>query len=74
MKYDWKEKIESSFCFVSLFNGMSTFVGYLVPKPSLEKNSSIIIETIAGKMQNEIDEIVGFTVYRHMGYFMVNSV
>ena len=25
---------------VSLFNGISTFVGYLIPKPFFEKNSS----------------------------------
>ena len=25
---------------VSLFNGISTFVGYLMPKPFFEKNSS----------------------------------
>ena len=28
------------FDLVSLFNGISTFVGYLKPKPSLQKNSS----------------------------------
>ena len=26
--------------FVSLFNGISTFVGYLMPKPFSKKNSS----------------------------------
>ena len=29
-----------AFISVSLFNGISTFVGYLMPKPSSEKNSS----------------------------------
>ena len=28
------------FGWVSLFNGISTFVGYLMPKPFSEKNSS----------------------------------
>ena len=28
------------FSLVSLFNGISTFVGYLMPKPPFEKNSS----------------------------------
>ena len=32
-KFDW-------FGLVSLFNGISTFVGYLMPKPFSEKNSS----------------------------------
>ena len=32
---------------VSLFNGISAFVGYVMPKPSLLKNSSDIIELIA---------------------------
>ena len=27
-------------CLFSLFNGISTFVGYLMPKPSFKKNSS----------------------------------
>ena len=30
---------------VSLFNGISTFVGYLIPEPSLQKNSN---DTIGG--------------------------
>ena len=34
--------------FVSLLNGMSNFVGYLIPKPSLLKNSSDTIQLIAG--------------------------
>ena len=29
-----------SFGLVSLFNGISTFVGYLMPKPFSKKNSS----------------------------------
>ena len=35
---DW-----SHFGLVSLFNGILTFAGYLVPKPSFEKDSSDII-------------------------------
>ena len=31
---------ETWFGLVSLFNGISTFLGYLIPKPSFEKNSS----------------------------------
>ena len=31
------------FALVSLFDGISTFMGYLMPKSSLEKNSSGII-------------------------------
>ena len=36
------------FGLVSLFNGMSTFVGYLMPKPSFEKNSGDAVQPIAG--------------------------
>ena len=32
---------------VSLFNGISTFVGYLLPNPPLYKNSSSTIQLIA---------------------------
>ena len=28
------------FNLVSLFNGISTYIGYLMPKPSFKKNSS----------------------------------
>ena len=34
---------------VSLFNGITTFVGYLIPKPSLQKNTSGNIQPIADK-------------------------
>ena len=34
---------------VSLFNGMSTFVAYLMQKPSSKKNSSYTIQYIAGE-------------------------
>ena len=37
-----------------LFNGLSTFVGYLMPKPSLEKNSGGTIWLIAGKIRRFI--------------------
>ena len=33
----------------SLFNGLLTFVGYLMPKPFLLKNSDGIISPIAGR-------------------------
>ena len=33
---------------VGLFNGISTFVDYLIPKSSLQKNSSDTISPIAG--------------------------
>ena len=33
---------------VSCFNGISTFVGYLMPKPSLQKNGGGTIYLIAG--------------------------
>ena len=36
---------------VSLFNGISTFMGYLKPKLFLSKNSSVTIQTIAGRMR-----------------------
>ena len=36
------------FCLGSLFNGISTFAGYLMPKPSLQKDSSNTIQSIAG--------------------------
>ena len=32
---------------VSLFNGISNFVGYLMPKPTVQKNSSCTIQFIA---------------------------
>ena len=32
----------------ALFNGISTFMGYLMPKPSLLKNSNDNIEAIVG--------------------------
>ena len=38
------------FVLVSLFNGISTFVAYLMPKQSLKKGSSVIIPLIAGEM------------------------
>ena len=38
---------------VFLFNGISIFLGYLMPKPSLLKNSSGTIELIAGLRDNE---------------------
>ena len=34
------DNVSMSFDLVSLFNGISTFGGYLMPKPSLLKNSS----------------------------------
>ena len=34
---------------VSLFNGISTYVGYLMPKPSFKKNSSGTIRPIEDK-------------------------
>ena len=36
------------FSLVSLFNGMSNFVDYLIPKPSLSKNGSGTTSPIAG--------------------------
>ena len=37
---DEKQRSEGdNFGLVSLFNRISTFVGYLIPKPPLEKNS-----------------------------------
>ena len=40
MTYRQKKALKSSFDLVSLFNGISTLVGYLMPKPFFEKNSS----------------------------------
>ena len=39
-KEDGVYHVVIGFCLVSLFNGISTFVGYLMPKPLSEKNSS----------------------------------
>ena len=36
------------FDLVSLFNSISTFVGYLMPKSSLEKNGNDTIQPILG--------------------------
>ena len=36
---------------VSLFNGISTFLGYLIPKPSFKKNSCGIIEPIGERIR-----------------------
>ena len=35
---------------VSLFNGISTFVGYLMPKPSFQKNSNDVISLLAWRI------------------------
>ena len=37
-----------------LFNGISTFVGYLMPKPFSKKNSSGTIQPIAGRIRGFI--------------------
>ena len=39
---------------VSFFNGISTFVGYLMPKPSFEKNRSGTIQPIAERIRGLI--------------------
>ena len=39
---------------VSFFDGISTFVGYSMPKPSLYKNSNGTIYLIAGDMKGRI--------------------
>ena len=44
-----KKKIHKhSFSFISLLNGILTFVGYLMPKPSLKKNRNDTIQPIDG--------------------------
>ena len=40
LTHSWRDKRVHAFDFVSLSNGMSTFVGYLMTKPFLLKNSS----------------------------------
>ena len=49
----WKQKMVW-FGLVSLFNGISTFEGYLMPKPFSEKNSSSTIQPIAGSIRGFI--------------------
>ena len=39
------------FGLVSLFNGISTLMGYLMPKSSIQKNSSDTIKPIAGEIR-----------------------
>ena len=39
------------FGLISLFNGMSTYVGYLISKSSPEKNSAGTIKSIAGRIK-----------------------
>ena len=39
---------------VSLFNVISTFVGYSMPKPSFKKNSNGTIQPIAGRIRGFI--------------------
>ena len=46
--------IATQFSSVSLFNGISNFVGYFLPKPSLKKNSSDALERIAGGIRESI--------------------
>ena len=43
-----------SFSLVSLFIGISTFIGYLMPNPFLKKNSSSTILPIAGRIRGFI--------------------
>ena len=42
-----KKEVES-FGLVSLFNSISNFVGYLMPKPSFKRNTSNTIKPIVG--------------------------
>ena len=51
--YDLKP-LKLRFGLVSLFNGISTFVGYLMPKLFSLKNSSCTIEHIAGTIRGFI--------------------
>ena len=39
---------------VCFFNGISTFLGYLMPNPSFYKNSSGTIQPIAGRIRGFI--------------------
>ena len=39
-KYVYTQIYIYIYCLVSLFNGISTFVGYVIPKPFSKKNSS----------------------------------
>ena len=39
---------------VSLFNGISTFMGYLMPKPCLLNNSSETLLPISGRIRGFI--------------------
>ena len=40
--------------FLSFFNGISTFVGYLMPKPFFKKNSIGTISPITGRIRGFI--------------------
>ena len=42
------------FALLSLFNDISTFVGYLMPKPFSQKNRSCAIQPIAGRIRGFI--------------------
>ena len=38
--------VSTFFCLVSLFNAISTFIGYLMPKPFFQKNISNLFQAI----------------------------
>ena len=50
------------FALVSLFNGISTFVGYLMQKESFKQNSSDSICSIAGKKRSSYLSLVNVIV------------
>ena len=51
----WKfENFDSIGWLISMFNGISTLVSYLMPKPFSEKNSSCTIWPIAGRIRGFI--------------------
>ena len=55
------------FGLISLFNGLSIFVGYLMPKQSLKKNSSGIVQIM-------VVEIKGFHTFLKGISLKVNAI
>ena len=54
-KRESQKALREWFDFVSLFNSISNFMDYLIPKPSLQKSSIDTFEPIAGKIRGLID-------------------
>ena len=55
--------------FFFLFNGISTFVGYLIPKASFEKNSSKKQMRLNNSQELLFHEIITKYIFQEKSYF-----